>query len=289
MYLILSLLTGIFISIMIALNGGLAASHGLHTSSVIIHIAGLVTTSALVLAKRENPFKKKHPWYYYMAGALGVMTVAFNNYAFSRISVSAILALVLLGQSIMGLAFDQYGWLGLPKHPFKKQRIIGLLLTVGGIAVMIDRFETAAVLLSFAAGCIIVVTRTLSAKLATLSSIRVSTFFNYVVGLIVAFLVFLVLGGNEPAVTLSTVSPDFYIYLGGFMGACLIMVSNILVMKVPAFYLSLLLFIGQVFSGLVIDAIIARSFSIQLLAGGLLVAAGLCIDMWFDKRFQALH
>jgi transporter family-2 protein len=250
----------------------------------LIHIIGLVFITAIVLAKRERPFAKWHPWYYYLPGVLGIMTVAFNSYAFGRISVSAIMALILLGQSVMSLAFDQYGWLGLPKNPFRKQRFIGLALTIGGIAIMIDRLDTAPVVMSFAAGCMVVVTRTLSARFATLTSINISTFFNYVFGLSCAFLVLLLLGVNEPAVLSVGISPNIYIYLGGIIGACLVLACNILVMKVPAFYLSVLMFIGQVFAGIIIDAIIAQSFSAKLLTGGLLVAAGLCVDMWLEKR-----
>jgi len=286
MYFIISLLVGVFVSIMIAINGDLAVRYGLHTSSVIIHTAGFLFISAAVLIKREKPFSVRHPWYFYTAGAVGVATVAFNNYAFGRISLSALLAIVLLGQSVIGLAFDQYGWLGLPKNPFRKHRIIGLVLMIAGIAVMIDRFDTFAVILSFLAGGCIVFTRTLSASLAERSSIRISTFFNYVVGLTAAVIVFLLLGGNEPSLLETGFSTEVYIYLGGIIGACLILTCNLIVMKVSAFYLSLLLFIGQVFAGVIIDAIIDRSFSARILIGGVLVTLGLCTDMLLDKKIM---
>jgi transporter family-2 protein len=61
------------------------------------------------------------------------------------------------------------------------------------------------------------------------------------------------------------------------------MISNVVVVRIPAFYLSLLIFVGQVFTGLVIDTIIDGMFSIQILIGGILVTVGLCVDLLFDK------
>ena len=279
MYYFLSLLCGILISVTVAQNGALAQQFGINFSSIFIHITGLIIISAIVMIKHERPFAKKQVWYLYLVGAIGVLTVACNSLAYGRISVSAILALILVGQSVTGLAFDQFGWLGMQKHPFNKRRIIGLLLTIAGIVVMIDRFDFIAVSLSVLAGTIIVISRTLNAKLAELTSVRISTFFNYVVGLSVAIIVFLLLGKNEPVYTRLVFSPDFFMYFGGTLGVCLVLTSNIVVTKVSAFYLSLLIFVGQVFTGIIIDAVISGSFSESILIGGILVAAGFCLDI----------
>lgn len=278
-YYFLSLLCGILISVTVAQNGVLAQQFGLHSSSIFIHLTGLIVISAVVLIKRERPFAKRQVWYLYLGGAIGVLTVACNNLSYGRISVSAILALILVGQSVTGLAFDQFGWLGMQKHPFNKRKIIGLLLTITGIIVMIDRFDFIAVSLSILACTIIVISRTLNAKLAEQTSVQISTFFNYVVGLSVAIIVFLILGKSEPIYSNLVFSSNFFIYFGGTLGVCLVLTSNIVVTKVSAFYLSLLIFVGQVFTGIIIDAIISGSFSKSILIGGILVAAGFCIDI----------
>ena len=283
MYYFFSLLTGILISVMIAFNGGLAELYGVYTSTVIIHIVGLVLIAALMLVKRERPFSKRQSWFLYLGGAIGVMTTVFNNLSFGRISISAILALGLFGQSIIGLIIDQYGWLGMPKHPYHKQKIIGLVLILGGIAPMINSFDTVAVLASLAAGAVIVVVRTLGAKLAEFTNIHISTFFNYLVGFVLTIPVFLLLGNNESGFANIVISPDWYVYLGGVLGVCVVLLSNMTVAKISAFYLSLLLFIGQIFAGVLIDALISRSFSPQNLIGGVLVTTGLCVNLLFDR------
>jgi len=283
----LSLLMGVLISVMVVFNGGLTAEYGVYSATVIIHIVGLTLISAVVLVKRERFFPGRFAWFLYLGGAIGVMTTVFNNFAFGRISVSAIMALGLLGQSVTGLAIDQYGFFGMQKHPFTKEKLIGLFLIVAGIASMINNFEIIAVAMSFIAGVTIVFSRTLNAKLADLTSVRVSTFYNYLVGLFVSLPVFFLLGRGEVVLSEFALSPHWHIYLGGVLGVCIVLLGNIVVVKVSAFYLTLFVFIGQVFSGVLVDMIITEAVSVRNLVGGVLVAAGLSVNLILDNRRQA--
>ena len=291
MFYLFSLLMGVLISVMIAVNGGLTSQYGVYAATVIIHIVGLLIITAVVLIKRERFFPKRFAWLLYLGGAIGVSTTVFNNFSFGRISVSAILALGLLGQGVMGLLIDQYGLFGMQKHPFSKNKVFGFLLILAGIASMINSFEVLAVIFSFIAGVSIVLSRTFNAKLADLTSVRVSTFYNYFVGLIVAIFVFMVLGISE-IMEHQLLFTDFefitaqnwHIYFGGALGVCVVLFLNILVVKIPAFYLTLLIFTGQVFSGVVIDMIITQSVSSRNIIGGVLVTAGLCVNLLVDRK-----
>ena len=292
MFYLLSLLMGVLISVMVAINGGLTTQYGVYSATVIIHIVGLVLISAVVLVKRERFFPQRFVWFLYLGGAIGVLTTVFNNFSFGRISVSAILALGLFGQSVAGLLIDQYGFFGMKKHPFTKEKLIGIVLIISGIAAMITSFEIVAVTVSFIAGVNIVLSRTLNAKLSSLTSVRVSTFYNYFVGLIVSLMAFMLLGRAEiffSEIFLSgfagfELSPNWYIYLGGVLGVCVVLLGNIVVVKISAFYLTLFIFIGQVFSGVFIDVVITQSVSVRNLIGGVLVAAGLSVNLYLDNR-----
>ncbi|MCL2400566.1 MAG: DMT family transporter [Defluviitaleaceae bacterium] len=283
MFYFLSLLMGILISFMIAFNGGLTQQYGVYTATIIIHVVGLSIITLVAIIKRDSLFSKRCAWFLYLGGAIGVLTTVFNNLSFGRISVSAILALGLLGQSIMGLIIDQYGLLGMPKHPFTKQKIIGLLLIISGIASMINNFEIIAVIVSFVAGVNIILSRTLNAKLADFTNVRVSTFYNYLVGLAVSIPVFLLLGSSE-AVFNFAISSNWYIYLGGMLGVIVVLMGNIIAVKISAFYLTLLIFIGQVFSGVLIDVIISQEISSRNLIGAVLVTLGLCVNLMLDNK-----
>ena len=286
MYYFLALLTGIFISLMLASNGGLSMQYGVYMATVIIYVVGLILVSVLVLMKKERPFSQKHAWFLYLGGPIGLLAIEFNNMAFGRISVSAILALGLLGQSVTGILIDQYGLFGMAKHPFTKRKLIGFFLILGGIASMINNFDMTAVAVSIIAGASMVVSRTLNAKLAKLTSIWTSSLYNYLTGLAAAILIFLLFGRPEAVFAEFVISPRFYIYLGGVAAVFVVLLSNITVVKISAFYLTLLLFVGQVFSGIVIDMVIARAFSTRNLIGGILVALGLCVNLVLDSKFK---
>ena len=284
MYYPISLIIGSIIAVMITINGWLTARYGMYTAAVIIHIVGLIVIMIVLFIKKDKPFAKMHPWYFYLGGAIGVATTVFNNLAFGRISVSAIMALLLFGQSIFGLIIDQYGLMGMPKHPFTKGKLAGLILMLGGIAVMMNQFEIVAVIVSFIAGLNIIVSRTIGAKLGELTNVRISTFYNYLIGLVVAIPVLLFFGRNEQLFTGFTFYPSIYLYLGGAFGVIVILVSNILVVKISAFYLTLLIFMGQVFAGVLIDVFISGAFDPRNLIGGILVAFGLGVNLLIDRK-----
>lgn len=285
MYYVLSLLIGILVAVMITVNGGLTMLYGMYAATVVIHIVGLILISAIILLRREKPFAKVQPWYLYIGGVLGVATTASVNYGFGKISVSAILALGLFGQMVMGVLVDQFGLFGMHKHPFRGYQIPGILLVMGGIAVMMGgAFALWPVVAVFLSGVLLVVSRSYNSRLAENTSVFVSTFFNYVCGLLTAIPVFLFFGINEPVLEGFTLSPDWWIYLGGAIGVMTVWLSNVVVVKIPQLYITLLMFVGQVFTGVLMDALLDGAFSIENMIGGTLVAMGLALNLLFERR-----
>ena len=134
---IISAATGILIALMLLFNGYLAEIFGIYTSSVLIHMAGLITVTVAVLAGRHRFDRLRDAkWYLYSAGAIGVITVIFNSISFSGMGVSLTLAVSLLGQSLAAIIIDHFGLLGMKKIKFERQKITGLGLIVSGIIVM---------------------------------------------------------------------------------------------------------------------------------------------------------
>jgi bacterial/archaeal transporter family-2 protein len=137
MYNLLSLLIGAVIAIMVAVNGELSGSLGNYFSLIIIHLLGFLTVLGIMLYKKiKISFRNGLPLYLYSAGAISVFTVMFNNLSYSALGVSLPVALGLLGQILISLAFDHYGILGMPRIRFKKKKIVGLLIIVIGISIM---------------------------------------------------------------------------------------------------------------------------------------------------------
>ncbi len=290
MYFLFSLLTGVLIALMIAANGALSDNIGTYTSTVIIHLAGLVFMILLyvfyVFRKKNAGTKKKLPVYLYLGGILGVGTIVFNNIAFGKISVSAMLALGLLGQSAAAILIDQFGWFGMHKTAFRKRKIIGLAFVIIGIFIMITLKETkqvAAITVALLTGLTVILSRTVNARLAEETNIMKSTLVNYITGTVAAIIVLFAIGRGEMNFSNIVLPTNIWMYTGGIMGVFAIMLLNITVTKISSFYLTLMLFIGQVFAGIIVDMLLTNSFSVTNLIGGILVAVGLSLNVWFDN------
>jgi len=285
MYYLASLFIGILVAVMITVNGGLTAVYGVYAATVIIHIAGLILIGGIILFRREKPFQKRLPWYLYIGGVLGVATTASTNFAFGKISVSAILALGLFGMSVAGVLVDQFGLFGMRKHPFRAYQLPGILLVLGGILWMMGGdFVFWPVLAVFLSGALLVVSRSYNARLADETSVYVSTFFNYICGLCTAIPVFLLFGRNDPVWAGLTLAPHWWSYIGGMIGVVTVWLSNVVVVKISQLYITLLMFVGQVFTGVLLDALIDGAFSTANIIGGVLVALGLALNLLLERR-----
>lgn len=288
-----SVLNGMLIGIMITINGFLTLGYGVYSAGVIIHIAGLIVVSIVMTARREwrRP-QKGVPLVYYLGGAIGVVTTVANNLAFGHLSVSALMALGLLGQSITSALTDQFGWFGMPRRRFAPQKVFGLCIAgLGVVAMLVDSnwqnptpALVVAVLVSLLAGVTVVVSRVINARLAQTTSLWNSTFFNYAVGLPVMTLVMLLV--REPLGLFSTPALPFWMYLGGPIGVVMVFLSSYVMEKISSLYVTLLMFVGQVLAGILIDAVMDGAFSWSLTLGGALVAAGLIFNLLVDAKTE---
>ncbi|MDF2880337.1 MAG: putative rane protein [Clostridiaceae bacterium] len=137
MYNILSAIMGALIAIMIMFNGTLSNSSGNYFSIIVIHLVGLFSIILVIMvSKSKLQVNKSLPLYLYSGGAIGVFTVLFNNLSFTALGVSLPLALGLLGQAISSIIIDHFGLLDMKTIPFRKDKIIGLLLVILGIFIM---------------------------------------------------------------------------------------------------------------------------------------------------------
>ena len=286
MYYLFSILIGLIITIMVVFNGELTSFYGVYMSTAIIHFVGLFFVSILCIIKKIQLITKKISFLLYTGGAIGVVTIFFNNLAFNKISVSAIVALSLLGQAITSIIIDNYGFFHMPKQVFCKKKCISLFFMIFGVAYMLSTSTLVVIIpiiLSLLTGVTVVTSRSINAHLAQKTSMLASTWYNYFIGSLVSIILMLIFYKNIDFTSFSF-STNISIYLGGVLGALAVLLSNITVTKISSFYMTLLLFISQVFSGIVLDIIMTHEFSKVNLIGGILVAIGLSINLWIDKK-----
>ena len=288
-YYLLSVLTGALIAAMIVVNGALTGVYGVYLATLIIHVVGLLVITAGCLVRRQRLWPRgRLPLWLYLGGVIGVLTTVCNNLSFGRISLSAIVALGLLGQAAASLLIDQFGLLGMERRPFRPAKLSGLFCVLLGTGYMLwgSAFDPMPVLMSLLAGVAVVLSRTVNARLSAYATEMASTFVNYAVGLFFAAAALLWLGRAELSAPFA-LSPRAWIYLGGALGVLVVVLLNLTVARISALYMTLLLFVGQMFSGVAVDMALTRSFSPQNLVGGVLVAAGMGVNLWLDQSGKA--
>lgn len=110
-----------------------------------------------------------------------------------------------------------------------------------------------------------------------------STLFNYIFGLSGSFLLLLISGETFKLLTASSYDAPWFVYAGGLLGVVVVTMLSFLSSKVSSFYLTLLLFVGQLFTGIIIDALSTGKISFYQVIGGALVVLGLTYNLYIDK------
>lgn len=142
------------------------------------------------------------------------------------------------------------------------------------------------VLLAILAGVSVVISRIFNSRIAEEIGTFQGTFINYLTGLIASFLFFILTRDYINIGASSFSSVPFYAYLGGAIGILVVLLSNYTTPKVSSFSLSLLVFIGQLSIGILIDYFSYSTVSIGKLIGGLLILFGLSYNMILDKNIE---
>lgn len=72
------------------------------------------------------------PWWQWLGGVLGAFFVFGSTLLAPRIGMAAMISLIVAGQVLSSLAFDRFGWLGLPLRDVSWIRMVGAALLVAG-------------------------------------------------------------------------------------------------------------------------------------------------------------
>lgn len=136
------------------------------------------------------------------------------------------------------------------------------------------------IIIAFVTGGLVILSMITNSRLSEGVGIFQGVFINYVVGLIVSVMILLF---NLKTVNIGNNIP-WWAYLGGVFGLTVVALSNILIPKIPTIYTTLLIFLGQLFTGIVIDFFIGNGVSKGKLIGGVLISVGLLYNLMIDKK-----
>ncbi|MCH5287609.1 MAG: DMT family transporter [Christensenellaceae bacterium] len=286
LYSVFAAVYGCLLSLMNTCNAHLSALYGDYSAAVMIHAVGLIVL--LPLAFTWGRPRARAKWYQLTGGLIGILTLVFVNIGVNGVGVTGNLTLMLLGQVTASALVDHFALLGAERNPFSGMKGLAIAVMAAGCGAMLllsgesIGSSALAAALSFLSGWTMVLARMANASLAVRSGVGFSTLMNYVTGLAGSLLVFALLG-FPMAAAFPAQGQSIVIYLGGALGAAGIFLCNVVTPRLPALQMSLIVFVGQIFSGMLIDALGGR-FSAGTLVGGLLVAAGMLLNARADRR-----
>lgn len=134
-----------------------------------------------------------------------------------------------------------------------------------------------AFLLAIAAGVLVVLSMTLNSALGLRIGIFRATAVNYIAGLTGVLVLAAVLGLTpQPDWT----SVPWWAWTGGLLGVAIVAASNLVLPRIPVVTAAVLIVLGQLGTGLVLDALKEGVVSPWQVGGALLVLAGSLISQF---------
>jgi transporter family-2 protein len=132
---------GVSVLIQQVLNANLRAELGSAAwSGFISYVLGVVCMLGLAAVLRDpipsGAVIVRVPWWAWSGGLFGAIFIGLAIFLVPRLGGAAFIALLVTGQMMAALAFDHYGWLGLPQRPIDLSRVIGVALLVGGVVLI---------------------------------------------------------------------------------------------------------------------------------------------------------
>lgn len=140
------------------------------------------------------------------------------------------------------------------------------------------------IIIAICAGALVTISRLINSNLADEIGIFQGTFYNYLVGLSVSLVVLLLSHDSILKAASNFSKVPLWAFTGGLVGVIVVALSSYITPKISAFYLTILTFIGQLFTGIIMDYYTLNVLSIGKLIGGLFVLVGLIINVLIDKK-----
>jgi transporter family-2 protein len=124
-----------------AVNADLRAALGSAAwAGFVSYLGGTLCMLVLALAMRDSvptaAAMVRANWWAWSGGFFGAIYIAVSILLVPRLGTATFVALLIAGQMIASLLFDNFGWFGLAERPADPLRIFGALLLVGGVVLI---------------------------------------------------------------------------------------------------------------------------------------------------------
>lgn len=143
--LILVLISGLGVSVQSGVNGELGKRIGTIEGAFVSFFIGLIAITLIMLFLGKGNITEVFtvPKWMLFGGILGAFFVMCNVFAVPKLGVGITVISVIVGQIIMSMIIDHFGWFGKMPIPFNWQRGLGVVLLFAAL-ILIYRSNTSA-------------------------------------------------------------------------------------------------------------------------------------------------
>lgn len=130
----MGLLAGVAVTLQGPMIGMIGERMGNLESVFIIHLSGTILSGIPLLVLRGGALGewRSLPWYTFFAGGFGMVIVGTISVVLPRIGAAGIFTLIVVGQIVMAVIVDHFGWFSSPVRPADLMRILGILVIMLG-------------------------------------------------------------------------------------------------------------------------------------------------------------
>jgi len=142
--LVLAIIAGGLTAVQGAFNANLGKllEHPLQATLISFTIGTCGCLAAMLLLKAGLPPLARLssiPPYLFLGGLFGALFITATVLFIPKIGVASMLIAALLGQMLISLVLDHFGWFGLPVHSISIQRLAGVSLVIIGLYLLTYR------------------------------------------------------------------------------------------------------------------------------------------------------
>lgn len=137
---LLSLLAGFAVPLQAGTNARLGAllGHPLWATGVSLLVSLLALMVVLLVIKVPKPNLSAlsgAPWWIWIGGIAGVLYITIALLMAPRLGALNFIMAVIIGQLVISLIIDYFGLVGLPRKDISLQKLVGVLVVVGGFVI----------------------------------------------------------------------------------------------------------------------------------------------------------
>ncbi|MBS1008776.1 DMT family transporter [Leuconostoc suionicum] len=281
---ILGLVIGFGLPIQTAVNSKLRSVLGSAFNSSLVSFGvgtifltavTLVTTHSLMI---NGSFFSTEPWWIWIGGALGVIYLTGNIVLFPKLGSVQTVIMPILGQIVMSMLIDNFGWFYSKQHDFTWFRGVGALLVLAGVflsvsltqlvlkqknspkAVASQNNESNYIRLSwqflgFLTGMLSALQTAINGHLGkVINSSLKAALISFLVGFITLLIIVLINHyAHKPKQAIQLVQQPWWIWIGGIIGSLFVLGNIFLVPLLGTGLVVVIVLVGQIAGSLLVD------------------------------------